>query len=166
MLKIWPGRDTWYAECGILSKENEGHFERDPNRAIHGPRGQRWCNKGLQTKGEWFRVHLGKSRFVSRFILPAHEVGGYPMKYKVKVMADDDGYWIDYGVHDGPIDYSFGRPIKISRIHVEIEEAYCSEHGEVYGWSICDVQVFEPVLPIRYLNRKCFNRKWAKPVGM
>lgn len=123
MHKLWPGREGWSAEC--MPPHPGQQYQDDellnPDRAWQGGAMHRWSQMRAMWKGDYFQLHLGKPRVLSR-IQGVTDGNKYPLRYELQLSESDNADWKSYGEHDGPIDMELGKPTKVVAMRFEITE--------------------------------------------
>ena len=90
-------------------------------------------------KGDFFSLHIGKPRVISRVEARTEDVR-YPLRYKVDIQEDYNSPWVVVGEYGGPIDVPLNPPRKLVAIRFMITEPRVKgPHGRPVSWCIYDL---------------------------
>jgi hypothetical protein len=152
MLKLWPHRQGWSADC---NKTPEARL--DPNNAWSGGKANRWSQMRPQRENDFYYLHIGKQRVISRIKLCTEEVR-YPRKYSLSIRESDDKHWELLGEYDN-LDVTLERPRKIIAIKWSITEPrlepWYDDPNRSPAWAIYDIELTEVRL---------FGKWWRKVI--
>lgn len=159
MHKLWPGRKGWGAECIPPESPRERDSERTkPNRAWQGSPAERWCLMRKMRNGDYYQLHIGKPRVISRIHFDTQDLMRCPLKYKLQIKERDGQDWEDIGEYECPIDIPFDKPRKLVAIQIIITEPRLEPlnvYGQSPAWSIYDIRLTEVRL---------FGKWWKKVI--
>ena len=161
MHSLWPSRENWGAECIPPESRTEPTNERvSPNRAWTGSPAERWTLMREMRKDDYYQLHIGKSRLISRIQVDTDEELRCPLKIKLQVKERDEQDWEDInGEYEYPINIDFKKkPRKLIALKFIISEPRL-EPKNIYGqspaWSIYDIRLTE---------LRLFRRWWKKVI--
>ena len=158
---LWPGRENWGAECTPPEHPEEPVNERvSPNRAWAGSPAERWTLMREMRGGDYYQLHIGKSRIISHIQVDTDEELRCPLKIKLQIKEKTNQEWEDVnGDWEYPINIDFKKkPRKLIALKFIISEPRAEPknlYGQSPAWSIYDIRLTEVRL---------FRRWWRKVI--
>lgn len=144
MLKLWPYREGWSADCNERSKA------LDPNNAWRGGSANKWTHEKPMQVGDYFILDIAKVRVIDRIRLVTEEPRR-PVEYGLSIKANKDSDWESIGEYSD-LDTKLSQPRRMIQIKWTITKP-CVEiwvtTGNPVAWSIYDIRLTE----VRLLGR-------------